>query len=1052
MQVRAEWQQKIYWLLCLDKKRQRAVPLEINTSIHTDGLAARLAANVQNELRKKNPFEPVTIIMPNRNLREYLRLYLAQSHGIAANYLFYFLEESFGKLPVAGELTWPSALEQKLYALSFLKGRAEKVVEPELYYRAGEIQGLLRDYELHRPEIIEGWKSGKIFSTGSLAEEEALQKDVYFILDKNDLTLFRYRERLMQALQGVNSPESHIHIVAPSVFSRFHLDLIAKLSRHFSVHLYQLTFGNPAEGYRIHPDFEKWITPQKRSFQLLENLVQNNSLSVNYHHSETGSYENDALHSLRLAISGKGVPSFVKEDVVRWFSTSGPQRSFEYIYDDISQRLKEDETLRIDQSAVLSPAMAKSFSIAQSVFDSAEIPLPFNLSDAGAALRSRFADAVTDILSLSGSAWEYSRAFRLIENPVFYSGRDITSEEIPALHDLLASVNLRRDSNSPVGRFVSWKSALGRLRLGRLLASIDAADYKEIYPVSVGKDEEKYIAFASWFYEEFAPSVNRLQTTENPVSELKALVTEFLATGEDMPQERYVRESFLRSLTILENALAVLGLSFSLDDLRSWLREQSSTLYYRRGSYLSGGINLSSMLTMRPVPFRVLYLIDLNEGSFPPSQEHSPADLARVLPWKKEERVSDISREENARLLFLESVYSASDSLVLGFQDRDPADLSEMHMAAIPLEFLEILKTSFKLDIPQIQLPLHGISEKYFSGEFPPRLSNMDRNILSRETPSKKWKAMEESVEDVFKKDINLYQIASFLQAPWVYFLEKEMGIMDETSAAFEESEFFFPEKWTKSNYQRNLLATYMSEWKNGEGFIETARRETTQYIKQSMLTGAFPAGPYRQTPEAELQKEVDSINKIAEKLFPPNPQNYSHCESGLYYQHGDFRVKLDSRNYLVSKSGSLLVSDTTKFSIKNILQPFLFGLMYNQVVAEKIREIQYISLKDEKSHTVVLPEIHNGLQYLTILFEYLASSRRPAFFIKVLESKKNSCESLETYIENLQSSIEDYNAPIKVPRMFYHSPPAFAEEICQFYENLIQPLEQWINNAEQTE
>ncbi len=1026
------------------------MPLELNTSIHTDGLAARLASNIQNEVRKKNPFEPVTIIMPNRNLREYLRLYLAQSHGIAANYLFYFLEESFGQLPVVGELIWPSGLEQKLYALTYLKSRTEKAFEPELYYRAGEIQGLLRDYELHRPEIIEGWKSGKTFSTESLSEEEALQRDIYFILEKNDLTLFRYRERLLQVLEGVNSSESHIHIVAPSVFSRFHLDLIVKLSRHFSVHLYQLTFANPADGYRIYPDFEKWIDPQKRSFLLLNSLVQKSSVEVNYHHVETGSFEKDAMHPLRLAISGKGVSTF-REGSLQWFSTSGPQRSFEFIYDDISQRLKEDKTLRIDQSAVLSPAMAKSFSPAQSVFDSAEMPLPFNLSDAGASLRSRFADAVTDILSLSGSAWEYSRALRLIENPVFYTGRDIAAEEIPALRDLLASVNIRRDSNAPVSRFVSWQSALRRLRLGRLLSSGDAADYKEIYPVSVGKDEEKYIAFASWFYEEFAPRVTRLQTAENPVSELKALASEFLAIGEDMPQERYVRESFLRSLTILENTLAVLGHPFSLDDLRSWLREQSSTLYYRRGSYLSEGINLSSMLTMRPVPFRVLYLIDLNEGSFPPSQEHSPADLARVVTWRKEERLSDITREENARLLFLESVYSASDALVLGYQDRDPADLSEMHMAAIPLEFLEILKNRFELDIQKFQLPLHGISEKYYSAEFPPRLSNLDRNLLSGKIPTKKLKAMEESVEDVFKKDLNLYQLASFLQAPWGYFLEKEMGIFDEITATLEDSELFFPEKWTKSNYQRNLLTSYMSAWKNGEAFIEIAHKETAQNIKQSMLTGAFPAGPYRQTPEAELQKEVDSINRIAEKLFPPTPQDYAYCDPELHYQQGDFRVKLDSRNCLVSKSGSMLVSDTSVFSVKNLFRPFLFGLMYNQLLGAKITEIQYISFKEEKSHTVVLPDITEGLAYLNILFEYLASSQRPPFFIKVAE-KNGACESVITYAESLHSKIKDQYSPLTVPRMFHHSPPPITEDVCLFYQNLIQPLEQWINNKEQTE
>ena len=90
----------------------------------------------------------------------------------------------------------------------------------------------------------------------------------------------------------------------------------------------------------------------------------------------------------------------------------------------------------------------------------------------------------------------------------------------------------------------------------------------------------------------------------------------------DIPQEMYA-ESAVRSH--LNDSLAklsllsqkALNLSFSTDDFIQYVSGSLEGIPAGKGMYLGSGVTIASLQPMRPVPFRLVYILGLSENEFP---------------------------------------------------------------------------------------------------------------------------------------------------------------------------------------------------------------------------------------------------------------------------------------------------------------------------------------------------------------------------------------------------------------------------------------------------
>src|SRR6185436_2295030 len=250
-------------------------------SNRTEELLAALVRNLRAEgAASARPFgaafEPVRLVVPNRNVETYLKLGLCQARGIAANLEVTFLR---GLLVRLAEEAVPGArvvdlrqLEGHLLTLlhdeSFLTrpllnpvqeyllgaGPAPAAVDRRRCQLAAELARLFEEYAGSRPELLASWGAGRtayaelpvaggieawqaelwraVFAEGGLVEARSAREGV---------TWRALPDLLAQAeARGLRRTERALHVFGVSYMARGYHRMLATLGRAFEVRVYTL--------------------------------------------------------------------------------------------------------------------------------------------------------------------------------------------------------------------------------------------------------------------------------------------------------------------------------------------------------------------------------------------------------------------------------------------------------------------------------------------------------------------------------------------------------------------------------------------------------------------------------------------------------------------------------------------------------------------------------------------------------------------------------------------------------------------------------------------
>ena len=111
---------------------------------------------------------------------------------------------------------------------------------------------------------------------------------------------------------------------------------------------------------------------------------------------------------------------------------------------------------------------------------------------------------------------------------------------------------------------------------------------------------------------------------------------------------------------------------------------------------------------MRPIPFRIVYVLGMEEGKFPGRADLSSLDLRLAR-----RRIGDVSLPERNRYLFLEMLLSVREKLYISYVARD----LQKDRIQQPCSVINQLKRYVELEIlPQdrpfqiVEVPLAGSS------------------------------------------------------------------------------------------------------------------------------------------------------------------------------------------------------------------------------------------------------------------------------------------------------------------------------------------------------
>ncbi|MBV6481616.1 MAG: RecBCD enzyme subunit RecC [bacterium] len=606
---------------------------------------------------------------------------------------------------------------------------------------SSRLVSLFFEYEYHRPDLMKDWLEGGIDTTAE-TDDSGLFNEELMIFQR----LFGSDGLIQSIGSGQNAglatlpmlarslgddyikPDeddlSSIHLFGFSHLSRFHSSLLFRLSRFYPVNLYQLNLfpDLPGEGEsdlaalaaRIiqlnhkqpmqSTPARKWGRPGRDFIRLLDDLCsgQESGAAVHVIHRDipaSNPQPQSLLQAVQAVLSGSRELSelqsqFSSDGSVCIFSAASARREVESVFNSIIARMQKDDSLTLNDIAILVTDMDVYRNHIEAVFDQPRIPVDYNLTDLNASEASLYATAVRDLLALTESRFSRSDVFRLLMNPCFMKKLRLSKDKIHIWLHWASTLNVYYGINADQMRNVTgdmndspmftWKLALQRLRLGRLMDIpehtlpwdlFETFDNILPYEDHESKNAELLQTFTSTLDALFT-RIMMLSESEGDGSfwanEIRSLLSDFLDIPDDRLEEEGIQKGLDAALDDFEFAATALDSSdgvspFTFHEVREYLVNQMGSTDCSRGRYLIQGVTVSEIRPLRPLPFRLIYILGLQEGTFPGKETRSTLDC-RVSETRQ---IGDLSQPEINCGMFLDTLLSARQHLYLSYIRKD---------------------------------------------------------------------------------------------------------------------------------------------------------------------------------------------------------------------------------------------------------------------------------------------------------------------------------------------------------------------------------------------
>lgn len=588
---------------------------------------------------------------------------------------------------------------------------------------ADRLSFLIRDYEYHRQEeLILPWlqekdsplpfspaereteRGQRALFRGIIEEPEGARARLNRALGRTFKTLPQYAGEIAEyppPLPG--RPRRTVHLFGITQMSALHVAVLAGLAGHFDLRFYvphpsagSLSVPNRDPGHesqrpavdRMEIDLVRsWGRAGEESLALTRRLLQAPGIRVEQVDVPGGSVTATVLERVQAHLRGRDLPEGrVSQDVsLQIVPCPGQQREIETVYWSIVDNLRRDPTLRATDIAVLAVDLGKYRPILQAVFERRPDLVGFDLAEFSAGGTSLYGQAAVGMLDLALETFTRSGVLQILQNPCFLARLGAEPEQVRTWLEWAERLGVFQGWDGEDGdpqkkkvHLYSWRLALRRLRLGRFMAPAEDPErtprFGDIVPhADLESSEMDTLDAFCRAVEDLLPALARLRGLKVVGGTWRRLLTDlfqrFLEVPEDRPAEAAVRHHLLAGLERLDSLEKIAGagaaLSLPLALVREMVASAVQDIPARKGEPGIGGVTVAALGAARLVPYRVVYVVGLDENSFPGS------DALTTLDLRQRRRPGDIRPAEMNRFLFLETILAAREKLYLTYPDRD---------------------------------------------------------------------------------------------------------------------------------------------------------------------------------------------------------------------------------------------------------------------------------------------------------------------------------------------------------------------------------------------
>lgn len=738
--------------------------LRVYYSNRTEELLEALIERIAAE--RTTLYDPIQVVVPNRNMERYVELSLARLTGICANVHFHLAHQLLARRSNLANLVLTALFSDELLAHAELEpvrtyleagGSGRQEIDRRRVQLGRELARLFSDYDGYRPELLDCWRAGLFASETDSREVETWQRRLWLELSE-------------VGVESVHDVPAPLHVFGVSYLPRSQIELLGRVAG--DVFLYTLNpcqeiweaFSapvpmskstrryerrgkdlGPAEVFSVDDPFRLSNAGEMLPLRLWgragrENLRLTNALTgceliprvkTKTQKTESDSEPGTALEQLQRDIAlrkpeRKTIPedfSFDGDESIVVLECSSVRRELEAIAAEIWRLVALDESadpIRFNDIAViLAPSAAERYqALLGSVFGEMH-SLPHNVVDLPIRSESRLSEAVELLLAIPSSGFARQDVMGFVTHPtVMASFPDASRDDWLGWCDALGIVR-GVDRNDQEDTYVdkdiyNWDQGLKRLALGAFMSGEPSGDDRLFFQGNdtylaeeVSVDKLASAGALGLFVRSLVNDAREAARVQMTVPAWMDFMSAFISSyvvSHSSKDERVLRKCLGAVSSLANTTLGGKKVTYAV--AHELVRTELASLSGSRGQYLVDGVVVSSFLPMRAIPFQVVFIAGLGEGNFPAPDERDHLDLRDA-----HQRAGDVSPRERDKYLFLETLLSTRDRLYLSFVARDELTGDSLQASPVVLELIEALEQGYVKEVPRRRYPLRRVDD-----------------------------------------------------------------------------------------------------------------------------------------------------------------------------------------------------------------------------------------------------------------------------------------------------------------------------------------------------
>lgn len=528
-------------------------------------------------------------------------------------------------------------------------------------------------------------------------------------------------------------------------------------------------YGNPLlaswgkQGRDFLHQFDAWDEPQSYA-QHFTNLpfgkVDIFRLPTDTRDSLLANLQDDILQlrsaEERQALHAANDGDLASDGSLEFISAHSTQREVEILHDRLLDDFANDDTSELQPKDILimvpditayAPHIEAVFGRYRKLGDGSNDSryLPYHIADTGDRYANPVLAAFETLLSLPTQRMTSVQGLALLEVPACRQQFAIAEEDLHQLKLWIEGANIRwalsDDHRQDLGLpgqhgHNTWQFGIDRLLLGYATGSTGVwqgiAGHGEVSGLSaelLGRLSTFVQALEHW-----RQVLQQPQTASLWATTLSHLWQSFFDADDEQIERLYARiAQYLQEWqdTVEQGQLQTEALTLELVQDALYERLDQPNLSSR---FMSGAVNFATLMPMRAVPFKQIWLLGMNDGVYPRQRSFNDFDLIG-----QHYRPGDRSRREDDRYLFLEALLSARDKLVISWQGRSSKDDTEQPPSVLVSQLRDYLSKAFSPELlaqQTQQYPLQPFGADYFAAD----------NALF--TYAKEWQQVDKETSD----------------------------------------------------------------------------------------------------------------------------------------------------------------------------------------------------------------------------------------------------------------------------------------------------------------